>query len=301
MRLGVLYGGFGGFDIGAIKAGVEIAWSIEYDERIAAVARRNLGDHVVTADVAQIDPSTLLGVDYLHASPPCPNFSAAKVGGTEQAGDVAHARAVAGFIQAHRPKIFTLENVVGYRRSESLRIVLAELTEQGYCFDLTNVCASRFGVPQTRNRLLVRAIHGGLLPQLLPSKSRGCWFEAIADLVDGLEDTEFAEWQKPLLPESFAAPSAFVMTGQGANNSIGYRWRQQPAFTVVASQKAAHRAQLPDGAIKKIDSRCLARWQTFPDWYELPPQATLAGRGIGNAVPCEMARRIVSGLLSAVN
>jgi len=31
--------------------------------------------------------------------------------------------------------------------------------------------------------------------------------------------------------------------------------------------------------------RALARFQTFPDWYELPDTKSLACRIIGNAVP----------------
>jgi DNA (cytosine-5)-methyltransferase 1 len=46
-----------------------------------------------------------------------------------------------------------------------------------------------------------------------------------------------------------------------------------------------------------ITPRCLARFQSFPDWYELPAKRTLAATGIGNAVPPLLMQRIAEGLL----
>lgn len=45
-----------------------------------------------------------------------------------------------------------------------------------------------------------------------------------------------------------------------------------------------------------LTPRALARFQTFPDWYELPAKKTLAVTIIGNAVPCLLAQRIVESM-----
>jgi site-specific DNA-cytosine methylase len=37
--------------------------------------------------------------------------------------------------------------------------------------------------------------------------------------------------------------------------------------------------------VVQMTPRCLARFQAFPDWYELPESKSLACRIIGNAVP----------------
>jgi DNA (cytosine-5)-methyltransferase 1 len=39
--------------------------------------------------------------------------------------------------------------------------------------------------------------------------------------------------------------------------------------------------------------RALARFQSFPDWYELPERASLACRIIGNAVPPLLMQRVM--------
>lgn len=67
----------------------------------------------------------------------------------------------------------------------------------------------------------------------------------------------------------------------------------EPANTVYA-QPPAIGAVLTAPRIRtvRLSPRCLARFQDFPDTYVLPETATLACKGIGNAVP--------SGLMDAV-
>ena len=46
------------------------------------------------------------------------------------------------------------------------------------------------------------------------------------------------------------------------------------------------------GRVIKMTPRALARFQSFPDWYELPESNTLAARIIGNAVPPLFMQRV---------
>ena len=50
------------------------------------------------------------------------------------------------------------------------------------------------------------------------------------------------------------------------------------------------------GRVVAMTPRCLARFQSFPDSYELPESKTLAAKGIGNAVAPLMYQRILEGL-----
>ena len=113
----IFFGG-GGNGVGARAAGLHHLWGIEHDDAIAQVARDN-GFYVVTADVTTVDPSQFECPEALLASLPCPNFSPAKTGATESAEDIELAKATARFIEALTPRVFMLENVWGYRRSES--------------------------------------------------------------------------------------------------------------------------------------------------------------------------------------
>jgi len=74
-----------------------------------------------------------------------------------------------------------------------------------------------------------------------------------------------------------------------------------PSGTVVSSHTAARdaRAWLERGRVVKLTPRCLARFQSFPDNYELPEKAALACYGIGNAVPCLVAEKIYRGMVQS--
>lgn len=373
MTYGDLFTGFGGATLGAMAAGLRPLWGVEYDARIAAVANDNLGGHVIHADILDIDPHTLPRVDVLHASPPCPNFSVAKTGGAETQLDIDLARKVAQFVTVLQPQVFTLENVYAYRGSQSWAIIQDALFGAGYWLSIDHVNAADLGVPQTRQRMIVRAVRGGWVPYLPEPVAWVGWYEAIEDLLPGLPDSQFAPWQLKRLPaelrmlafgnnaqewgdsvvyqdepfhavtaqtggraraflvggantsdEQAAAGVGVSMPGEptrciNASNSTGWRaWlvdhanagrdatlldSGEPAMTIQAwhGRRTSHmpNAYLQHGRIVAMTPRTLARFQSFPDTYTLPENKTLAARGIGNACPPLMMRRIYEGLEEA--
>jgi len=123
-----------------------------------ATYRRNLGDHLITADVNAIDFSTLPAPDLLWASPSCVRASSAnnKRGETEE--DRAAGRAVARAIEALRPEYFILENVPQYRPFDAFGYILEALDTAGYFYSAENVCASWFGVPCKMAQKLVEGL-----------------------------------------------------------------------------------------------------------------------------------------------
>ena len=96
---------------------------------------------------------------------------------------------------------------------------------------------------------------------------------------------------------------AFLVTGQYAlpagsgQRPVQARADDQRANTVVTTSGKDWRAVLGQGEIVRFNSRCLARLQTFPDWYKLPEKKTLACTGIGNAVPPLLYKQILGGLI----
>jgi site-specific DNA-cytosine methylase len=222
-----MFTGGGLFDIGATRAGYTPVWGIEKFDKIASVARLN-GLPVITADVTEMDFSTLDRPDHLHASPPCPNFSVANNDKGETPLDIAMAQAVRRALLQFKPDTFTLENVVGYRSSESFKIITGTLSDLGYWWDADNLNAADFGVPQTRVRLFVRASRGLLRGYPPPVKWRG-WYEAIEDLIPTLPDAEFAPWQIARLPEEYKT----FLTGQGTYSTP--KDAHEPADTITSN------------------------------------------------------------------
>lgn len=199
---GDLFSGGGGATVGAIASGYTPIFGVEYDPRIAAIANHNLGGHVRVMNVLEANPLDFPRVDLLHASPPCPSFSTAKVGGEETELDIALARKVAEFITIMRPRSFTTENVQGYRHSQSFKIICNALRLSGYQYRVVILNAQNYGVPQSRVRLFVMASLGILPSAPLKTHSAATdeqetlfekalpapigWYEAIEDLIPTL-------------------------------------------------------------------------------------------------------------------
>lgn len=380
--IATLLSGGEGVGMGAKAAGLSHLWGIEIDDDIAGVARDN-GFNVITGDILQIDPQTLEAPDVLHASPECQNASNAKhdpeadtLEEKETRGDVEIAGSIVRYLEVLRPRVFTLENVYGYRRFQSFKKIMIALAHLGYFSDVQHLNASDFGVPQSRKRLIVRAVRGGLVPSLpAPEPWRG-WYAAIKDLIPTLPMSEFAPWQKARLPEILTEtilvesknanqqygdgmrridepamtvvtdhkfshrPTAFILAQGGYDGNVVRAEANSPCFTVTANSNQGElrafvigshyadsndkedrrpqkreadepyftvtvsggqhkdaRAWLSRGHVVKMTPRCLARFQSFPDSYELPEHNGLACRVIGNAVPVLMYEKIARQFL----
>lgn len=293
--IATLFSGGEGVGVGARMAGLQHIWGIEADDKIAQVARDN-GFNVTTINILDVDPVGLESPTVLHASPPCLNFSVARQGREETSNDLALAQAVAHFIEVLQPPVFTLENVWGYRKSKGWDTIGSMLSQIGYWYDLAHVNAADFGVPQTRRRMIVRAIRGGLIPPFPPTEQCGGWYKAIEDLLPTLPESQLAPWQI-----SWTTLTEICIVG-GQYGDDGPRPAQtrsegEPIFTVTSSNKGDWRVRLEDGHIVQVTPRALARFQSFPDSYRLPNNRVLACRIIGAAVPPLLYQKIVKPLI----
>lgn len=377
--IATLLSGGEGVGVGACAAGLQHLWGIEIDDSRAQVARDN-GFNVLTADFYEASPWDFESPDILHASPKCKNASQANAAGGETMADIDMAHRIMDYVRVLRPRVFTLENVYPYRRFVAFQRILIDLAELGYFFDFGNLNAADFGVPQTRRRLILQAVRGGLVPMLpVPVPWRG-WYEAIEDLIPGLSESKLAPWQLKRLPgplketvllsqgisrdhkgkeypmlTRLASEPAYTVTansnmngvravlvggqyGQPArteNREVQTRNGDEPSFTVTAGVKGDWRAVLVDGSnanrgptvresgspaftvtssahkiavracvngvVVKLSPRCLARFQSFPDWYQLPENRRLASSIVGNAVPPLMYQRSIEAFVSSEN
>ena len=194
---GTYFSGGGLLEAG-LKGVIDPKVAVEFSEKIAGVYADNHGNHIVVADVRDVDPKKLVGavdggeVQYFHASPVCKNFSKAKREGGEVELDKETALSTAEFIAKTRPKVVTIENVKGYRNSEALKIITDELTRQGYDWDADVYNAADYGGYTKRERLIVRAKRDGKLPpkpEKLPEELRKKgWYSAVEDLIPHLEE-----------------------------------------------------------------------------------------------------------------
>ena len=101
---------------------------------------------------------------------------------------------------------------------------------------------------------------------------------------------------------------SFVIQRSGArkkdgipNNTI--RLAHQPMFTVKAMsgniRTSVNQVTIViDSQPYQADERCLARWQTIPDWYQFSDDHRLNVKMIGNAVPPLMMQKIIESVIN---
>lgn len=239
--------------VGIRAAGYEHVWGIDNNQEVVEVAQTN-GFTVGWGDILGVDPRKKKKVYALHASPPCTNASIASQrvkGSKETALDIALGEKVSEFIQVLKPHIFTLENVWLYRNFKAFNGICKTLSEMGYTWMACQLNAADFGVPQTRRRLILRAVRSSKLLSPLPAPVPWVgWYSAIEDLIPDLPASEFAPWQMARLPEDIR--QSVLVDGQNAHVNTGVptlRFEDQPAFTVSAGGRRAHtRALLLPGS-----------------------------------------------------
>jgi len=152
------------------------------------------------------------------------------------------------------------------------------------------------------------------------------WYEAIADLMPTLPNSKLAPWQLAKLPDGVEGTllidgklgsestnmttrngearcftvttshnqrdmRAVLVNGDNGSRDLSILPNEQPSFAIRDGARTISRAITPH-RIVAMTPRCLARFQSFPDWYQLPDKRSLAAKGIGNAVPPLLMQRI---------
>jgi DNA (cytosine-5)-methyltransferase 1 len=309
----VLFAGGGGVECGMIAGGIRPVLCVECDPKkptlSKALAQNNhlnfkpYGGRVINQTVEQV---ALAGFsdfpyapDYLHASPVCSNFSLANKG-KESLEDIEAAIATAQAIRHLQPKYFTLENVPAYQNSDSWYLINQTLKEEGYLVKQEILDAADYGVPQSRRRFIVVASRF-TQPKLPAKLQRVGWYEAIEDLIDELPASELLpSQQKGLELKRSLQPSikALLIERTGFREGTPkVREPFEPCWTIKRSiftdQNGNNRSRFidvwladgADGVVKGITIEAIARLQSFPSWYYLPDEVSLAGSILGYSVP----------------
>ena len=308
---GTYFSGGGLLEAG-LKGVIDPRVAVEFSEKIAGVYADNHGNHIVVADVRDVDPKKLVGavdggeVQYFHASPVCKNFSKAKREGGEVELDKETALSTAEFIAKTRPKVVTIENVKGYRNSEALKIITDELTRQGYDWDADVYNAADYGGYTKRERLIVRAKRDGKLPpkpEKLPEELRKKgWYSAVEDLIPHLEEkkTGVPQGTDERLKNSGidyrTIDKPLYVFGRGyANKTVGHAFADEllPTLTTGGGDIII----MPDGRVLKASPRVLARVTGLPDTYKMPETDQLSHTIVGNGIPTQLTEGVIAPLL----
>ncbi|RUO24461.1 DNA (cytosine-5-)-methyltransferase [Aliidiomarina minuta] len=264
------------------------------------------------------EPSLLIG------GPPCQPFSKAAYwskGDTKRLDDP-RADTLTAYLRVLRdlkPKAFLMENVFGitYKGKDEaidlLKGIISKInSEEGtnYNFNLGVINAADFGVPQVRERVFIIGSRDGAefkfpIPthkkpedcdnDLFPLENWRTAWDAIGDL-NSLNHADIAATGKwaDLLPSIPEGKNYLHHTNRGDGLPLfGWRTRYWSFLLKLAKNKPSWTIQAQPGSAigpfhwknRRLSTRELCRFQTFPDDYEILGGRTEVQRQLGNAVP----------------
>ena len=308
IKAGTYFSG-GGLVEEGLKGIIDPVLAVEYDEKISGVYRNNFGQHIVTADVRDVDPKELVKlidgeVEYFHASPVCKNYSQAKSNHAEVELDKETAASTAEFINSIKPKVVTIENVKGYKDSDAMKIITDALDANGYTWDADVYNAADYGGYTNRERLIVRAVRDGKLPAKPKKMARKSgWYEAVADIIPTLTEKKngVAPWMDVRLKadgidwRNIDKP-LYVMGSAYADGKVPHAFADELLPTLRT--KSGDVIVMPDGKVYRAMGRVLARVSGVSDDYKMPFSENLSHTIIGNGIPTQLTEHVIAPLLT---
>ncbi len=305
-RVVSLFSGVGGLDLGFVRQGFRVIWANDVDPRAVEVYRENLGGHIIEGDVRGL--ADFPEAEVVLGGFPCQGFSIAR--GTRSVLDARNSLYLEMMraIQASHPRVFVAENVKGLLSMEGgavLRGVLWELTSLGYEVEARLLNAADYGVPQTRERLIIVGVRPGLpfrWPEPTHARTGGCPgsprgsspSEAIRDIPPSAQGASLVTLNRPHI---------WVRKSGAAAGKVRKGWYSNPAAldevggTIVANDRNwSPMIWEDDGTYRRLTVRECARMQTFPDDFVFCGPKTAQYRLVGNAVPPLLAERLAGSV-----
>lgn len=333
------FSGCGGTSCGFRSAGLEILAGLDIDKDAAATYRLNFPEAAFfEGDVRAMETAILRKVIGKRRAPllfagcaPCQPFS--RQNKTTDGGDPRRTllKEFARFVEAWLPEYVFVENVPGLQKVQkksplsSFQRVLRKL---GYRFECTVVPALWYGVPQTRERLVLVAsrVSGVCIPEATHGPGRPAgnystvadWIRGLPPLAAGEVDTEDSDHAAALLSDLNLQRIQATPEGGGRESWPDTLWldchraysghsdvygrlaweKQASGLTTRCISYSNGRFGHPDQdrAISVREAACL---QTFPLNYRFHGSLSSKARQIGNAVPPIMAEVFGRQFLSA--
>jgi len=277
----------------------DLIWANDLDPFAWKVHVHNFGTPGTQGDIRKVDfnsPEFLsTTVDVVLAGFPCQEFAllGPRGGLTSRRGRLY--REIRRTLVALQPKVFLAENVPGIEHPPSvLKAITRHLAGRGvprYRVTCHRINAADYGVPQTRNRILIVGIRSDITEEFQPPppvrqspSSNPNHLPSWRTAQEGIEDL----WHPgPLVPDQDKVTKATILLAPAKRKDC--RLRPDSVAPTIRAEHHGHvevhyHAQ-SDGSLRRLSVRECARLQGFPDTFTFPVSFTQAYRQIGNAMP----------------
>lgn len=303
-KIASLFAGCGGLDLGFrggftflgkeyVRNPFDIVWANEINKAACATYRVNVDPNIIEGGIEEQFTTIPSYADVVVGGFPCQDIS---INGKMKGVDGERSGLYVWMVRAVeklRPKVFVAENVKALlmkRHESSLQRVINDFTELGYKVSYHLYDAANYGVPQTRERVIIVGIRKDIAADFIPPEgstveNKITAKQALIDLESVEEDASINHiW-------SLAKPSS----GQG----LRYLTADNPATTMRS--ECHGNLQFHYSLPRRISMREAARLQSFPDDFIFQAKLRETERMIGNAVPPVFAWHIAQSILKVLD
>jgi len=335
-RLGEFFCGPGGLAMGAKLASVKKenkvycivhAWATDYDHDSCETYRTNIcpnkPETVICEDIHKLKIDKLRSISEIDAFAfgfPCNDFSIiGKQKGINGIYGPLYKYGVKA-IRLFKPKFFLAENVGGLRscnNGKTFSLILNELFDSGYSVYPHLYSFDKYGVPQTRQRIVIVGIRQDInIVFKVPSPKPYQYIDVTCrnaienpPISKDAPNNELTRQSKTVIERlryikpgenAFTAnlPKHLQLNVRGAKMSQTYKRLNpdKPAYTVTGSGGGGtHMYHWKEN--RALTNRERARLQTFPDDFVFIGSKGSVRKQIGMAVPCIGAKIIFESIL----
>jgi DNA (cytosine-5)-methyltransferase 1 len=320
-----LFSGAGGLDLGFKEVGYSIAVAIDSGDAPIRTHRRNFPrTKAIVGDLTELQPAGVLQhvKEKLAANqrigviggPPCQGFSRANT--NSHASDprnelpALYLEIVRELQRTYIVEFLVFENVLGIRdrkHADTYKALVDGMTGLGFDVCAKELCATDFGVPQYRRRIVLLGMRRGQgYPPVRPRKRKGV--ETVRQAIGTLGAPAFFEYG--LLAEDIPVhPNHWTMRPKSARfiNPEGHSgdgrsfkrlsWNA-PSPTIAFGHREIH--VHPSGR-RRLSIYEAMLLQGFPEAYVIEGNLSEQVTQISNAVPPPLARSVASAVKLALN
>lgn len=162
-----MFSGAGGMDLGFLHSGFEIVWANDFFAEAVNSYKKNIGDHIIHGDITQIPSSEMPDdIDVVIGGFPCQGFSVANTKRSMEDKRNFLYKEMLRVISDKKPAFLVAENVKGILSIEQGKVFEmiksdfenlkdSEGKKIGYKVEAKVLNAAEYGVPQTRERVII--------------------------------------------------------------------------------------------------------------------------------------------------
>jgi len=292
MKVGGLFAGIGGIELGFKKAGFDIEWANEIDKNACITYRLNHKHKLFEKDLNDLETSEVVPIDILTGGFPCQAFSIAgyQKGFRDDRGNVFFQ--ILRFIDDLEPKIVFLENVknlLGHDKGKTFKRIKDELEERGYYLKHKVLNSSEYGeIPQNRERIYIVAFNDKNIADRFEFPKAKKLSKKVTDFFEDEVDEKFY-YNKSRYYEQ--------LKEEMRNSDTIYQWRRVyvrenksklcPTLTANMGTGGHNVPLIIDKKdIRKLTPRECARFQGYSDNFKFPEKMSNSSlyKQIGNSV-----------------